>query len=542
MNYFKFHSVILAIVVTIVVAIVDVLASTSLSYLIVDTPEELLRNVFLILGIIIVLALLLYLRLQTRYQANYFLTMELNRRIDLAITKEDYTTFMSKDSGQHAARYVHDVSRVLELTFDKLMDMILSGATAVFTLIALINIHPAMFFVALGCMTLMVISPMAFQKKLSALTVKAQNDKEHFLNRIRELMQGYSTFFEHTAFSLFMRKSRKASHAYARGILKMKGYTSVMSATLTFVNFLSVLIAIAILSYLTIRGNVHKGSFLAVFALIPSFGSSLMTLIADLAFYKSGKELYGTKLDLIKDIPSTDSPYLHTCFYSKKKFQHHMDHLYTSFPQTNASKDNIQKIETENLCFHYDDQQIHISDNFHFKKSKKYAIIGESGCGKSSLLKALVGQVTDYTGNILVNGDMKSPEKHLFDQVSYVSQQAFLFNDTIRANITMGHPMTDDEIHKIMSMLHLDQLDPDYLVTENGKNLSGGQRQRIALARALARKKEVLIMDEATANLDPVTAESIEKEILATDAMVIMITHRLTEQNKKQLDAVLALD
>lgn len=541
MDFYKYRSVIIAITITVMAAITDVLASASLSYLIVDTPQELLRNIFLILGLITVLAILLYLRLQTRYQAGYFLTMELNRRIDVAIAKEDYATFMNKDSGQHASRYVHDVTKVLELTYEKLMDMILSGATALFTLIALINIHPAMFFVALGCMLLMVITPLAFQKKLSAFTVKAQNDKEHFLNKMRELMQGYSTFFEHTAFALFMKKSRKASDAYASGILKMRGYTGVMSATLTFVNFLSILVAISILSYLTIGGNVHKGSFLAVFALIPSFGSSVMTLIADLAFYKSGKELYATKLDLIKDIPSTDSPYLHAWYYSKKASMKWKEAPKPHYQQAQEVKDEIQKIQTQDLCFHFDDQQIHLSDNFHFKKSKKYAIIGESGCGKSSLLKAIVGQVTDYTGDISINSDIKSPKKHLFDRVSYVSQQAYLFNDTIKANIAMDHPIADEELYQLMNMLRLDQLDPNYLITENGKNLSGGQRQRIALARALARKKKVLILDEATANLDPKTAESIEKEILATDAMVIMITHHLTEQNKKQLDAVLAL-
>ncbi|GAA0122834.1 MAG: ATP-binding cassette domain-containing protein [Clostridium argentinense] len=175
----------------------------------------------------------------------------------------------------------------------------------------------------------------------------------------------------------------------------------------------------------------------------------------------------------------------------------------------------------------------------YFKSGKKYAIIGESGCGKSSLLKAITGEFDNYSGNIIINGKIKNLDTLMFYDIAYVSQNTYLFNDTIKNNIQMSLVLSDEAVFKLMKLVKLEDFDLNYMITENGKNLSGGQKQRIALARALARKRDIIIMDEATANLDYTTKNFIENLILDTNSMIIMVSHNLSDEIKQRLDEII---
>lgn len=127
----------------------------------------------------------------------------------------------------------------------------------------------------------------------------------------------------------------------------------------------------------------------------------------------------------------------------------------------------------------------------------------------------------------------------MFYDIAYVSQNTYLFNDTIKNNIQMSLVLSDEAVFKLMKLVKLEDFDLNYMITENGKNLSGGQKQRIALARALARKRDIIIMDEATANLDYTTKNFIENLILDTNSMIIMVSHNLSDEIKQRLDEII---
>jgi ATP-binding cassette, subfamily C, bacteriocin exporter len=177
--------------------------------------------------------------------------------------------------------------------------------------------------------------------------------------------------------------------------------------------------------------------------------------------------------------------------------------------------------------------------NISIKPGEKIALVGESGSGKTTISKLLMGFYEIEKGEIILGGhNIKDINKEVLrDRISYISQEPFLFSGTIKENLQFVNKyLTDDDIisacknvqiHDYINRLPLKYETP---LVERGSNLSGGQRQRLSIARALLKKPEILIMDEATSNLDSITEKAIQKtlEECSGNVTTIMIAHRLS--------------
>ena len=211
-----------------------------------------------------------------------------------------------------------------------------------------------------------------------------------------------------------------------------------------------------------------------------------------------------------------------------------------------------------NLSFSYKDnpdKEIINNANLTFTKGSLTALVGESGCGKSTIAAILMGRNKGYKGSILV-GDIKLSdielsdiaEESLMKNVTYISHQSFLFKGTVKDNLIMAkNDATDDELWNVLNRVNLGDFlrsenGLDTKLTEEGRNFSGGQRQRLALARALLHNSPYYIFDEATSNIDVESEDLIMQLIyeLAKDKTVIMISHRLA--NVKNADCIYVLD
>jgi len=206
----------------------------------------------------------------------------------------------------------------------------------------------------------------------------------------------------------------------------------------------------------------------------------------------------------------------------------------------------------EDVDFSYEDSSpLFKGLNFRIPKNKITAIAGKSGSGKSSLVDLLCGLYKGYKGRIMI-GDTELRELNLSSwrkKIGFVSQDTFLFNESVRTNILLGkHDASEDEIKKAARMAYSDEfielLPKGYatVLGDRGQKLSGGQRQRITVARALIRSPELLIFDEATSALDSESERLIQQSIedLSESKTIIIISHRIS--TVKNADIIYVLD
>lgn len=206
-------------------------------------------------------------------------------------------------------------------------------------------------------------------------------------------------------------------------------------------------------------------------------------------------------------------------------------------------------ITLQNLSFGYETEKPVLQNiDFTFRKGKSYAIVGASGSGKSTLLNLLIASHSGYDGEIRYDDkELRSiSSESLYEMVSVVQQNVFIFNASIRDNITMFSHFPNEEVERAIDLSGLSALvaqkGEDYLCGENGSGLSGGEKQRISIARSLLKKSQVLLVDEATAALDAQTAFQVSDAILnLQDLTKLVVTHALDGNLLRRYDCVLAL-
>lgn len=304
-------------------------------------------------------------------------------------------------------------------------------------------------------------------------------------------------------------------------IMNMEYKLSLYSQFLTILpTLLTGITGVAILSigsFSVLQGTFTVGSLVAFQMLLANFNAPLSTLLG--MGYKL-IEVKGHIARLDDVLQCEESP----------EFSH----------ENQATKKNIRlqgTIELNNVSFGYSSFEAPIIPELSFliRASEHVAIIGKTGDGKSTILKLLLGLYQPWTGSVTVDEQPLASYSRecLSRNIAYVSQHIFLFEGSLRDNLTLWRNDLSDEC--LLNALKIACLDDiffssahlDTPITEQGLNLSGGQRQRVELARALAIDPSILILDEATANIDAIMEKKIYQNLKEQQCTTILVTHRL---------------
>lgn len=288
--------------------------------------------------------------------------------------------------------------------------------------------------------------------------------------------------------------------------------SDLMESIIGAFSMLSSILLYAVGGLLVFRGKIKLGTLISFATLAGHFTGPFQTLSLVAPQFNVLKET----LIRLKELMNYQSDYEN----GNERIEHFesIDLVKVTYSYLGSAEPDIENITLE------------------INKGEKVAIVGSSGGGKTTIIKLLLNVFSNYDGEILLNKkNIKNILKEDVDRIfAIVTQVPMAMNGTIKENIDLTNSLSEEEIYSCLEMVELREdiekfpLKLNTYVGENGQNISGGQKQRIAIARALALKPEVIIFDEATSNLDPITEKKICDNLKKLHITQIVITHRLS--------------
>lgn len=481
---------------------------------------------------------------ETFFRCRVIRSMNNAIRQDIAnmLLQKSYRQFHRQSVGEYLSLFTNDITQIKNLVWNPFYDCIRSAVTVVLSTAALLSLHWSLLIASLITTMIMLSAPKLFYKRMEALGSDCVQEQAAAVNSLKELLCGYDVlrFFDRKP--LFLKGVEHSGERMEYPRFRLAYVKGWLGAGMGCVNIICQMLHVTLIGFLSVGGIILTGALTGGGNLCGNLSAGLSNITQDI-LSMSGARPYFEKLSNQRDAAVDKIEMTHN-----KQRGNGVDHTNT---ESEISADILQNgITMEHVTFGYDKGTILNNFCAHFEKGGKYALTGPSGCGKSTLLKLLLGCLPEYSGSIRFgNREIKDycPEQ-LWRQISYIEQDVFLFNTTLLDNITLGEEFAEKQILKALrdSALDKDLLAmPDGLYTivgENGSHLSGGQKQRTAIARALLHDRCILLVDEATSALDRENADRIEENLLSKpDLTLILVSHHLSEEQKKRFSQVIAL-
>lgn len=378
--------------------------------------------------------------------------------------------------------------------------------------------NPTLFLVTVVIVILYAIIVLAFKEPYRKLNEHVMEDNAQLTSYMVESLNGIQTVKAYNAERRTKHDTEKKFVKLLKSIFKLSWVSNVQEGLKTIVELVGGVVILWIGAVSVINGRMTAGGLITFNALLVYFLDPIKNLI-NLQPEMQTAVVAADRLGEILDLEAEKT----------EKELHKV-----------APKDLKDDISIRNLDFRYGTRQLVLENiTLSIPKGSNVAFVGESGSGKTTLSKLLMHMYTPEKGEILI-GDRSIEDiqiEALRDRIAYIPQETFLFSGSIYDNLTLG--MDDVTMDDVVNAAKLAQahefinelpLRYDSQLEENGANLSGGQRQRLAIARAMLKKPDILILDEATSNLDSITERALDTTIheYAKDVTTIFIAHRLS--------------
>lgn len=454
---------------------------------------------------------------------------QLKQDVFHALMKKGVAKFTEKNSAVYLSVLNNDVANLENNYFAKIPEILQNGF--VFLTCAGVLCYYDVRIVCLVILTalLPVAVPFLIGEKLSQKSKALYEELENYNRKLKDWMGGFEVIHSFQVEDEVKKRFAKSVEEVEKRRYEGRRYQNPYGILTVLLTYLILSIQLFVSAYLVFTGSISEWMLLSIFYLISSVNNPI-------------REIAYLLLDVKAAIPNARK--IEALFNESNERPEESK-------KTGKSVKSVMPLELKEVRFGYTkEKEVLHGVTVQFEKGKKYAIVGSSGCGKSTFLKLLANYYEGYEGEILIGKqELRTIDrKSLSRKMAMIHQNVFLFEDTLRANITMFQEYPDEEIKAAVKKAGLEKIVEDnplgmeQMVCENGNNFSGGEKQRIAIARAILTRAEVLLLDEATSSLDTELSMQIEQLILSQkETTILNVTHRFHESILKQYDCILTM-
>ena len=484
--------------------------------------EDLTQAILVGAGVIFIYAGLNFISFQLRNKLVRKIMSRYKNEVFQSILDRDYREFSKETSGKFISILTENMKKIEQDYLQQYFNISKNLSLMIFSLIAM--------FIGNWFLTLLVIivSSIAMLisgfigKKSAFMQNRAMIVEQTYLAKIKDIIAGFLVIK-----SFNVKEAIYQDYSYVSENLEeiyfIKGKFDVLSNIISQLSGMIVfLVAFGGGMYLVFNGYTSIGSVTAIVQLVNFVVMPVNEVGMGITKFREGQVTL--EAFEVPDVPEF---------------------------QMGKTKEYFNEVITfSNVDFSYPNTEGKIFNHLSLKiqKGEKIAIVGRSGSGKSTLLNLLLRFYEVTSGYILIdNQDIQDISmESLYNLMTVVQQEVYIFDDTLKANITLNQSFTEYDIKQAVQQSGLEsyvlenELGLQVLCGENGSNLSGGQKQRLSIARALIRKTPILLLDEATSSLDNQVTTEIENSILKIqDLTALVVTHKLNELILKKYDRIL---
>ena len=453
------------------------------------------------------------------------LLLYLSQKLDIALLLGYYrhvlelpmNFFGTRKVGEIISRF-NDAGKVRDAISGATLTIMIDTFMALAGAIILYMQNSKMFGITLIIVVLYIVIVISFNKWYERLNRKQMEDNASLTSYMVESLNGIQTIKAYNAERKANRETEIKFVKLLKSVFNLAWVSNLQGSLKVFIELVGGIVILWVGGVSVINGEMTIGALIVFNSLLAYFLDPVKNLI-NLQPEMQTAIVAADRLGEILDLEAEKS-----------------ELEYKKMSPSSLAGD----IEIKNLDFRYGTRRLVLEDiNITIKKGQKVAFVGESGSGKTTLSKLLLNLYASEKGEIIINGNniRDIQLECLREKIAYIPQETFLFSGTIFENLTLG--MDDATLDDIidaskMAQAHdfINELPLRYetLLEENGANLSGGQRQRLAIARAMLKKPDILILDEATSNLDSITERALDRTIneFSKDMTTIFIAHRLS--------------
>lgn len=451
---------------------------------------------------------------------NYLLAI-VSKKIDISLMLSYYRHLMNipvsavkgRLTGEYLARF-SDATTIRSAVSGATLTIMLDSTMVVFGGIILYFKSRLLFAISLIVISIYLIVILCYKKAIKTINYRIMENNSKLQSYFKETIDGIETIKANHAEEIVTQNTTRRFNILINDVLKGSIISSSQDVLLRLVETIGIVVVLWVGFYMVLNDIITVGMLLTFYALQGYFISPIKNII---------------KLQ----------PMIQTAVVAAERLNDILD-IGVERYDNEVEKLNIETIEYEGVSFRYSNNELTLRDiNLKINEGERIAIVGESGCGKTTLVKLLLEFYIPEQGNIKINGQDISNISlgDIRRNIAYVDQNTFLFSDSIINNLKLGNPeSTFEEIKEACRISKADKfinktlLGYETYLDENGQNISGGQRQLLSIARSLVKGANIIVLDEATSNLDTITENNIGDTILdlSRELTLIIIAHKLS--------------